>query len=306
MAECCRCGRRRHKAGTWPDGHVCRTCSDRAVRTRGTCPEGGEDRALPGLRPGDGAAICTTCAGFSQTFDCSRCGFEGKLLRGRLCERCTLTDRLTALLDDGTGRIRPALVPLIATGFPSASTSTCDRRRCIVHHQAVHALLTAARDPLDCLQPLPAAHGAVSSLRQFRQIPSDGANRPGSIGPWWRSFVKFPRSRTGANCGLSPACPGVRTNASGRQRRSAATWILLVSPPRERPSSAAFKRARCRRRTRRRSMRASSSACPSCGCCPFVLPPFRPRRPSPGPPTARGPGPFRRRDGGPGRSPSPR
>ncbi|MER5972968.1 hypothetical protein ABT112_25095 [Streptomyces sp. NPDC002055] len=113
MAECCRCGQRRHKAGTWPDGYVCRTCSDRAVRTRGTCPGCGQDRALPGLHPVDGCAICTTCAGFSQTFDCSRCGFEGKLLGGRLCERCTLTDRLTALLDDGTGRVRPALTPLL-------------------------------------------------------------------------------------------------------------------------------------------------------------------------------------------------
>ena len=112
MAECCRCERRRHKAGTWPDGYVCRTCSDRAVRTRGTCPGCGQDRALPGLRPDDRVPICTTCAGFSRTFDCSRCGFEGKLLGGRLCERCTLSDRLTALLDDGTGRIRPALVPL--------------------------------------------------------------------------------------------------------------------------------------------------------------------------------------------------
>ena len=112
MAQCCRCGRHRHKAGSWPDGYVCRTCSDRAVRTRGTCPGCGQDRALPGLRPGDGAAICTTCAGFSQTFDCARCGFEGKLLGGRLCERCTLTSRLTVLLDDGTGRVRPELMPL--------------------------------------------------------------------------------------------------------------------------------------------------------------------------------------------------
>jgi hypothetical protein len=112
MAECRRRGRRKHKAGTWPDGYVCRTCSDRAVRTRGTCPGCGQDHALPGVRPADGAAICTTYGSFSQTFDCSRCGFEGKLLCGRLCERCTLTDRLTALLDDGTGRIRPALIPL--------------------------------------------------------------------------------------------------------------------------------------------------------------------------------------------------
>jgi hypothetical protein len=59
-----------------------------------------------------GAAICTTCAGFSQSFACSRCGLEDKLLAGRLCTRCTLADRLAELLDDGTGRIRPELVPL--------------------------------------------------------------------------------------------------------------------------------------------------------------------------------------------------
>ena len=112
MAECCRCGRRRHKAGHWPDGYICRTCADRAIRVRGTCPGCGQDRALPGRRSSDRASICTTCAGFSQTFDCSRCGFEGKLLGGRLCERCTLSDRLTAVLDDGTGRIRPELRPL--------------------------------------------------------------------------------------------------------------------------------------------------------------------------------------------------
>jgi len=78
LVECCRCGRRRHKAGSWPDGHVCRTCADRAVRTRGTCPGCGQERALPGRRPSDDAAICTGCAGFSQSFTCARCGFEGK------------------------------------------------------------------------------------------------------------------------------------------------------------------------------------------------------------------------------------
>ena len=54
--------------GSWPDGHVCRTCLDRAVQARGTCPGCGQERALPGLRPGDGALICTDCAGFSQSF----------------------------------------------------------------------------------------------------------------------------------------------------------------------------------------------------------------------------------------------
>ena len=112
MTKCCRCGRRRNKAGSWPDGYVCRTCPDRAVRTRGACPGCGQERALPGRRPGDGAAICTTCAGFSQSFACARCGLEDKLHGGRLCTRCTFADRLAELLDDGTGQIRPELVPL--------------------------------------------------------------------------------------------------------------------------------------------------------------------------------------------------
>ncbi len=77
---------------------------------RGACPGCGEERAFPGRRPGDGAATCTSCAGFSQSFACARCGLEGKLHGGRLCTRCTFADRLAGLLDDG--RVRPGLVPL--------------------------------------------------------------------------------------------------------------------------------------------------------------------------------------------------
>ena len=111
---CARCGRHGWFAGRWPDGHVCRTCHNRALRIRGTCPGCAEHRALPGIRPDDGTPICASCAGFTQSVACSHCGFEGKLLAGRLCERCTLTDRLTALLDDGSGRIHPRLAPLFA------------------------------------------------------------------------------------------------------------------------------------------------------------------------------------------------
>ncbi len=130
IGECCRCGRRRHKAGSWPDGHVCRTCSDRAVQTRGTCPGCSQERALPGLRPGDGTAICTDCAGFSRSFACSRCGFEGKLHGGRLC---ALADRLAKVLDDGSGQIRPELVPLadslLAMDNPLSGLTWLYRRR---------------------------------------------------------------------------------------------------------------------------------------------------------------------------------
>lgn len=165
MAECCRCGRRRHKAGSWPDGPVCRTCSDRAVRYRGTCPGCGQERVLPGLRRDDGVAICTTCAAFSQSFDCSRCGGEGKLLRGRLCERCTLTDRLTTVLDDGTGRVRPELVPLVdllvATDNPGSGLAWLAMRR-DQPGNASHTLQQLA------LGQIPLTHDAFHQLQPWR------------------------------------------------------------------------------------------------------------------------------------------
>ena len=40
---------------------------------------------------------------------------------------------------------------------------------------------------------------------------------------------------SGMNCGQSPCWPGVRISVTGRHRRSATRWILVVSPPRERP-----------------------------------------------------------------------
>ena len=109
---CARCGRFGCFAAVWPDGPVCRTCECRALKIRGRCPDCGEQRVLPGLRSADAAAICTRCADFRPSYACSRCGQEDQLHARRRCTRCTLSDQLTGLLDDGTGRIRPELLPL--------------------------------------------------------------------------------------------------------------------------------------------------------------------------------------------------
>ncbi|MFD8982441.1 hypothetical protein [Streptomyces sp. NPDC059564] len=82
------------------------------MRVRGRCPCCDTDRLLPG-RDTDGAPICRDCAGIARDFFCDRCGFEGLLLGGRLCEHCTLADTLARLLDDGTGRVAPAFLPLV-------------------------------------------------------------------------------------------------------------------------------------------------------------------------------------------------
>lgn len=75
--------------------------------------------------------------------------------------------------------------------------------------------------------------------------------------------------RTAVKWGLSAACPSVSSNDSGRQRRSAARWTLLVSPPRERPIRAAFSLARRLRRSRLRSCRWGAAASSPSTSAPF-------------------------------------
>ncbi|MFJ2567277.1 hypothetical protein ACIO02_30865 [Streptomyces sp. NPDC087568] len=84
------------------------------MRVHGRCPSCRADRLLPGLDTA-GTPICRDCAGITRDFFCDRCGYEGLLLGGRLCERCTLADTLGRLLDDGTGRVAPSLQPLITS-----------------------------------------------------------------------------------------------------------------------------------------------------------------------------------------------
>lgn len=114
VRNCARCGRRAAKSAEWSDGPICRTCYDRAMRVRGFCPYCRADRLLPG-RDIAGDPICRDCSGITRDFFCDRCGFEGLLLGGRLCERCTLADTLARFLDDGTGHVALPLQPLVAT-----------------------------------------------------------------------------------------------------------------------------------------------------------------------------------------------
>ena len=44
----------------------------------------------------------------------TRCGHQERLSAGRRCARCALTDQLAVALDDGSGRVNPALMPLFA------------------------------------------------------------------------------------------------------------------------------------------------------------------------------------------------
>jgi hypothetical protein len=95
----------------WPEGRLCSGCFATACERYGRCAGCGIERLVPGIGS-NGEALCTTCAGGLGNFTCTRCGIEGWLHYAGICGRCVLKDRLTVILDDGTGAIRPELVPL--------------------------------------------------------------------------------------------------------------------------------------------------------------------------------------------------
>lgn len=97
-------------ARKWPEGYLCSGCFARACETYGRCASCAVERLVPGIGK-NGEALCTTCAGGLGDFTCTRCGIEGWLHYARICGRCVLADRLKVILDDGTGTVRPELVP---------------------------------------------------------------------------------------------------------------------------------------------------------------------------------------------------
>jgi hypothetical protein len=58
--------------------------------------------------------ICADCAGITTSFRCASCGLEDEFWYAQTCLRCSLRRRLDDLLDDGTGRVAPLLLPVFS------------------------------------------------------------------------------------------------------------------------------------------------------------------------------------------------
>lgn len=109
---CARCARPiRIGANRLQHRYVCRTCYTRAMETYDTCTGCGIHRLTPGIAPG-GGPLCAECAEDIGDLTCRRCGEERLRYEHGNCGRCVLAERLLPLLDDGTGAVRPELVPL--------------------------------------------------------------------------------------------------------------------------------------------------------------------------------------------------
>ncbi|MGH3431113.1 MAG: recombinase XerD, partial [Mycobacteriales bacterium] len=110
---CARCDRTvRLGAAHWPEGYLCATCHTHALETYGRCAGCGVDRLTPRIAP-KGGRLCTDCAGGLGEFSCELCGREARRYRRGICGNCVLAERLTILLDDGSGGIRPELAPFV-------------------------------------------------------------------------------------------------------------------------------------------------------------------------------------------------
>jgi hypothetical protein len=135
LEECLRCGRRQRVNTRTADGPICVTCSPKTIASCSIC-----GRAAPCIvskttgqpwcrgcarswaecsRCGQHAAVragtrqaplCAGCAVPDPDFwkTCTTCGASGRLIAG-VCSRCRLQQRLSELLTDTSGQIRPQL-----------------------------------------------------------------------------------------------------------------------------------------------------------------------------------------------------
>jgi hypothetical protein len=110
--ECVRCHGHWRFGILWPEGYVCRSCITRAVKITGRCPKCGRRQRLLVGRNSEGEPICVDCAHIFTCFRCRSCGREGQMWYSRTCVACAVPRRLRPILDDGSGELAPALVPL--------------------------------------------------------------------------------------------------------------------------------------------------------------------------------------------------
>lgn len=110
---CARCQEQTPKTTTkyrFPEGLICGRCYDRATHTFGDCPGCSTNRLLPGI-DSSGRSVCSDCGGLGRSFICHRCGHEGAIFRRGNCERCSLDDDLSEVLN-GADQFDPTMSAL--------------------------------------------------------------------------------------------------------------------------------------------------------------------------------------------------
>jgi hypothetical protein len=121
QGRCDDCGAVGRVKADWPRGTVCDSCYHNRLRNPAACTRCGVVRVLVG-RADTGQDICGPCSGSHVDFACRLCATPGRLHADGCCARCVVSDRVQALLSDGSGTLVPQLGPLadalMAVGNP--------------------------------------------------------------------------------------------------------------------------------------------------------------------------------------------
>lgn len=113
---CVRCGACYRRNVQWPEGRVCKYCSEAARVTEGTCATCGHTGVTPGLTA-TGELQCLRCSKIPIDLTCSECGQEQPMARGRRCWRCRLrekVDQCLAVDGQAPSRMQPLAETLIS------------------------------------------------------------------------------------------------------------------------------------------------------------------------------------------------
>jgi hypothetical protein len=93
---------------------------------------------------------------------CDGCGAPGRRYRRGLCGTCALTENLRAVLDDGSGRIRPEFMPFFE-GMRTMSNPRAGIQW--IKRPHVHRMLRALADPAT-----PISHQTLDGLEPWRSV----------------------------------------------------------------------------------------------------------------------------------------
>ncbi len=155
---CHQCGLPGSIAADVLGGRTCFPCYRKMLRKPSTCPSCGDKRILSELSPG-GIACCASCAGVRPRFACVRCRSE-LFHYGKLCARCTVSDRLEEAIGGGTASeaLAPVREHLTARNDPN------NVLKWITNPEIRQILSQMASGEI------PTAHSALNALPQSRRL----------------------------------------------------------------------------------------------------------------------------------------
>ena len=205
---CAHCGELKKCPRLILDKPVCGTCVLRFGRAPLPCP-GCEEPKILAFYDALGRPACATCTGNRPVYACVACGREDSKFGSR-CAPCVLSERLSALLADGTGGIHPDLQPvfdaLMAGRRPQTALYWLTRSEgsgilrdmaqghIAISHTAFDEMATSkavqyVRDLLVALEVLPAYHANLERVTPWlndhlRPLPAAQAELLSRFAHW--------------------------------------------------------------------------------------------------------------------------